>query len=72
MVTKEIAAAATHGTIFHHASKRNSDGTPMRVRVSGQCKTWVTRPDDFKLPVKYGLYESGYITPMNAADWTKA
>lgn len=40
-----------------------------RVRPSGKCKVWKTRPSDFRLPVKYGMYESAEITQNNAADW---
>ena len=36
------------------------------VRKSGQLKTWVTRPTEFRLPIKYGMYESGEITHANA------
>lgn len=69
MVTKLQAVELTYGSILHHAYKRNRDGTPMRVRVTGKCKTWKTRPDEFKLPVMYGLYESGYITHENCGEW---
>lgn len=40
-----------------------------RMRVSGKCQVWKTRPNNFRLPVKYGLYESGAITHANNADW---
>lgn len=39
------------------------------VRASGQCQTWKTRPAEFRLPVKYGMYESTAITHDNASDW---
>lgn len=68
-VTKAQAIALTYGGILHHAYKRNRDGTPMRVRVTGKCKTWKTRPEEFKLPVMYGLYESGYVTHENCGEW---
>lgn len=70
MITRDIATAAHHGQIFHHRTLRNSDGTPVRCRVNGRCKVWKTRPDDFQLPVKYGLKECFYITPRNAHEWT--
>lgn len=69
MLTKEQAVALRYGQELHHVSKKDSRGAPMRIRVSGKCQTWKTRPNDFKLPVKYGLYENGYITPSNADDW---
>ena len=54
---------------FWHRYERNSDGTPIRCRKSGALKTWKTRPNDFKQPVKYGLKISFYLTPTNIADW---
>jgi hypothetical protein len=68
-LTKAEAVDLKYGTILHHIIKRNADNTPMRLRVSGKCQTWVRRPDEFKLPVKYGFYESGYLTPQNAGEW---
>ena len=68
-VCKGVACAARHGEIFHHISMKNSDGTPLRARVTGKCKTWKTRPLEFKLPVKYGMYESFYITHENCDEW---
>ncbi len=69
MITKKIAENAKHGQIFHHVSRKNADKTPTRCRVMGVCKVWKTRPEDFKLPVKHGMYDSFYITPENAGDW---
>lgn len=54
---------------FWHRYERNSDGTPIRCRKTGALKTWKTRPNDFKQPVKYGLKISFYLTPANIADW---
>ena len=70
MITKEIALTLRHGQILHNVHKLNSSNEPTRCRVNGQCKVWKTRPNDFQLPVKAGLYEYGYITPENAKDWT--
>ncbi len=69
MITKQIAMAATRYQRFTHATIKNADKSPARCRVSGKCKTWVTRPNEFKLPVKHGLYDNFYITEQNAADW---
>ena len=76
MITKEIAIAAKYRQEFRHVSIKNADGTPARCRVNGKIQTWETRPDDWRLPVKYGF--SGdreiqkncfYITPRNAEEW---
>ena len=66
-MTRDDAIAATYGTQFIRTV-----GKPIRVRVSGRCKTWKTRPTEFQLPVEYGLYESGYITHENAHEWESA
>ena len=30
-------------------------------RINGKCKTWKTRPNDLRLPIKYGIRECAYI-----------
>jgi hypothetical protein len=39
---------------------------PRYWRASGKCQTWKTRPNEFKLPVKHGLYNNAHITHENA------
>lgn len=67
MITKD--QAMTH-SFFEHAALRGADKLPLRCRATGHCQTWKTRPEDFKLPVKYGLYQSFYLTPRNAEEWS--
>ena len=69
MVTKEQAQISRN---FNHVTLKGSDNLPVRCRAMGQCKTWKTRPNEFKLPVKHGLYQSFYITQDNADDWNVA
>lgn len=69
MISKAQAMAATHGTIFYHVRIKNADGTPARCRVNGKCKVWITRPNDWALPVKHGLKDCFHITPGNEKDW---
>lgn len=38
-------------------------------RRNGRTKTWKTRPGEFQIPVKYGLYSFDYITHNMAADF---
>jgi hypothetical protein len=68
-LTKAQAMNLRHGDLLHHVKHRNRDGTPLRVRVSGKCQTWVTRPAEWRLPVKHGLYGNGAITHANAHEW---
>lgn len=35
-------------------------------RRNGKTQTWKTRPDEFRIPVKFGLYGYGQITHLNA------
>ena len=70
-VTKKDAVEAHHGQVFYHRYARNADFTALRVRVTGRCKTWKTRESEFRLPVKYGLYQSDAITQDNMCDWFK-
>jgi hypothetical protein len=70
MITKAIAVASRHGQVFYHTQQRNADGSAKRCRVSGKCKVWVTRPDEFRLPVKHGMWDCFYITEVNAGEWT--
>ena len=76
VITKEQALMLRHGQILHHVSMTNSGKTPMRVRVNGKVKTWKTRPDDFRIPVKYGLYTFGYVEKSvdrdNSGEWEVA
>ncbi len=66
MITKTTTA-----DMFHHQTEKNADGTPLRVRRNGKTKTWKTRLNEFKIPVKYGLREYFYITHENAAEWNE-
>jgi hypothetical protein len=43
--------------------------TIVYARRSGRTQTWKTRPGEFSLPVKHGLYESTRITHENARYW---
>jgi hypothetical protein len=72
MLTKTQAINLRHGEILHHRTLTNADGTPLRARVAGRCKTWKTQPTEFRLPVKRGLKQYFYITENNADEWTIA
>lgn len=69
MLTKEMCVNATHGTIFYHVKLRNADGTPLRARVNGKCRTWITRANDYALPMKHGLKQCFHITQGNSMEW---
>lgn len=52
-ITKDLTGSVTFVTRW---------GRPMRWRKNGQTKLWKTRPGEFRIPVKYGLYDHTYIT----------
>ena len=55
---------------FYHKAAKNPDKSRLRARRNGKTKYWKTRPDNFKIPVKYGLYQYFYIDENNANEWT--
>lgn len=59
------------GTEFFSTTFKNKAGEPIRVRRNGKTQTWKTRPAEFKIPVKYGLYEYFYITEKNCEGWVQ-
>jgi hypothetical protein len=69
MITYDMATNLQHGRTLYHITEKNADGSVLRCRVTGKCKTWVTRPGQFCLPVKHGLRTSFYIENSNAQEW---
>ena len=73
MITKEQALTAT---LFHENGCSRTVGPRGGVMVSmhpwrrnGKTQTWKTRPDDFRVPIKRGLYDYGYLTHNNASSF---
>jgi len=67
MISKEIAL--TQPSEMWHVSLKNKDGTPVRCRSNGQCKTYKNTPDRYCLPVKHGMYVHSYIDDDNGWEW---
>ena len=40
----------------------------VRLKINGKPKTWKTRPNQVKVPVKYGLYEYFYLDENDLDD----
>lgn len=67
-LTPQTALTAQH---FWHRKVTRKDGvTPVEARRNGATKTWKTRPGEFKIPVKHGMYDYFYITQADADDWS--
>ena len=65
MITKLQAETSKHYQEFYFIDNEKVK----RARVNGKCKTWKTRPDHFKIPMKFGLYDCFYITQDNCQHW---
>lgn len=61
MITKQQAMTAP---VFHENHEPGSK--VYHWRRNGQTKTWVTRPGEFRVPIKYGLRSYDYLTDTNA------
>lgn len=80
MVTKEQAVNASWRDEFHalglcQRTVGPRGGVTRRVysyRVNGACKTWKTRPTEFRLPIKYGLRQCTYLDNVNAHHFVPA
>ncbi len=73
MITKDQAVNARYREEFHAGKCKRfigpRGGERLQVetwRVNGKCQTWKTRPDEFRLPIKYGLKTCGEMTQRNA------
>lgn len=60
MLTKEQALTAG---VFHMLYR----GKCVVWRRNGAAQTWKTRPTEFRIPVRYGMYRYQQITQENAA-----
>jgi len=54
---------------FEHKTLKNADGTRVRARRNGKTKLWVTQPERFVIPCKYGMSQSVHIHENNAYEW---
>lgn len=68
-MTKQEAEKAKHGDNIFSGNLRGRDKRPIRVKVSGRCAVYKTKPNYFQLPVSYKNVTDFYITPENAANW---
>ena len=66
----EVHYTGLHGMCYRNVGPRGGVTERItRCRVTGQCQTWKREPERFRLPVKYGLRESGSIHEANASYW---
>lgn len=58
----EEAKSLTYGSHVYFIA---NDHKARQIKINGRPQTWKTRPNDVRIPVKYGLYETGYFTATN-------
>jgi hypothetical protein len=58
---------------LHHVVDTQDRGRQCaRVRVNGQPQTWKTRPDEIRIPVKWGMRGTFQIWHYDLASWERA
>lgn len=74
MTRAEAEAALDAGRLYARVLTRTRVGGRIkeryiRCRRNGETKLWVTRPSDFRIPVKFGFRAVGAITPATIRDF---
>ena len=64
----KAALKLKQGDYIHHKVRKNSDGSPMRARITS-IKTWKRSPDRIEIRYKRGLYEYGAICEYELEDF---
>lgn len=62
--------AMTASRFYHRKLKYKGTDRPIEVRRMGNTKRWKRDPERFRVPVKYGMYDSFYIDNDNAHEWS--
>ena len=57
-ITLEQAKALYHGQVLYHTIHTDSKGLPCKWRVAGAPKTWKTRPNEVRVPMRYGMQKT--------------
>lgn len=68
-MTPEQTKLLEPGQWLHTHQERNADGSFLRARVNGKPKIWKTRPNEVRVPMKWGLKIGFYIDQDNCSDW---
>jgi hypothetical protein len=70
-LTLEQAKALQYGQVIYHRFWTNADRkTPQRFKVNGNPKTWKTRPNEVRVPLKRAMYEFMNLDEHNLSDFT--
>ena len=61
MIALKEAKKLRYGQILYSTQNFNSDGTAQKWKVIGKPKTWKTRPNKVRVPVKNELHNCDYL-----------
>lgn len=70
MVTLAQAKQLGYRDELYHKDLKDSRGHSVRAKVNGKIQLWKTRPTEFRLPMKHGMYDTFQLTQDNADQWT--
>jgi hypothetical protein len=70
MVTLAQVKKLGYSDELYHKDLKDSKGHSVRARVNGKIQLWKTRPTEFRLPMKHGMYDTFQLTELNADQWT--
>ena len=70
MATELTRENCETANMFFHKEAKDARGNRFSCRRNGKTQIWKTRPDEFKIPVKRGLYSYDYLTHKNCNNWT--
>jgi hypothetical protein len=54
-MTIDEAKALSYGQWLHHKTQTQGGNVPLRIRVNGRPQVWKTRPDEVRVPVRWGM-----------------
>lgn len=61
---EEVERALDEGRLYVKATR----GASYKCRRNGRTQTWKTRPDDYRIPFKFGFKDHGALSPAVAYD----
>ena len=71
MTREEALQLRCNTWLYHRRLRQGARKEPLRVRVTGQVRTWKRDQNRIEIPVKWGMHASGCgtITASDLADW---
>jgi hypothetical protein len=68
-INAKVVQHLRQGQTIYNRLYKNADGTAVRAKITS-IKRWKTRPNDFLIAWKHGMYQYGTIGPADTNEWT--